>query len=224
MSCGVLVMATILMKLSEDRAANQYDRWISFLTLTQDRVIRKYIVEHLFPRRGRILDVGCGTGQLLLEAGRRGLQGQGVDNNKEMLAIAEKRAKKHNLGKWIQFQHGDATRLEFEDNSFDLVLSTLMISELQPAEISEFLSEVSRVSAADAQVAIGGEGSPRNRLLATFFGLIRRISFGIVARASHIESHPHHDIPRAMKAAGLVPKYRVSFLGGLLELTVAEVK
>jgi len=217
-------MATILMKLSEDRAASQYDRWISFLTLAQDRVLRRYIIEHLLPRRGRILDVGCGTGKLLLEAGRRGLPGHGVDSNKEMLAIAEKRVKKHNLGKWVQFQQGDATKLEFKDESFDLVLSTLMISELQPAEIADFLSEVLRVSAPNAQIAIGGEGIPRNRLLAAIFGLIRRLSFGIVTRTSTVKLHPHHDIPRAMKAAGLSPRYRVSFLGGLLELTVAEVK
>ena len=216
-------MATILMKLSEDRAVSQYDRWISLLTLAQDHVLRTYVVENLLPRRGKILDVGCGTGKLLIETGRRGLRGIGVDANKEMLAIAEKRSKKHNLGKWVEFQHGDATRLEFEDNTFDLVSSTLMISELQPAEIAKFMSEVSRVSKSKAKVVIGGEGIPKNRLLAMIFGFIRQLSFSIVARTSHVKSHPHHNIPRAMISAGLSPKYRVTFLGGLLELNVAEV-
>ncbi|MGD9380907.1 MAG: methyltransferase domain-containing protein [Candidatus Thorarchaeota archaeon] len=217
-------MATILMKLSEDRAVSQYDRWISLLTFAQDQVLRAYIIKHLLPQKGKILDVGCGTGKLLIEAGRRGLKGIGVDTNTEMLAIAEKRSKKHNLGKWVEFHHGDATKLEFEDRTFDLVSSTLMISELQSSEIAEFISEASRVSVPNAQVVIGGEGVPKNRLMALFFGLIRRLSFNIVARTSQVKSHPHHDIPRAMKAAGLSPQYRVKFLGGLLELTVAEVK
>lgn len=212
------------MKLSEDRAASQYDRWISFLTLAQDRLLRNYIVENLLPRKGKILDVGCGTGKLLIEAGRRGVQGIGVDANKEMLAIAEERSKKRNLGRWVRFQTGDATRLEFEDNSFQLVSSTLMVSELQQLEISKFMSEVARVSMPNALIAIGGESVPRNRLLAKIFNLIRRLSFSIVSRTSQVKSHPYHDIPHAMRAAGLYPKYRVSFLGGLLELNVAEVK
>ncbi|MFW9845894.1 MAG: class I SAM-dependent methyltransferase [Candidatus Thorarchaeota archaeon] len=217
-------MATILMKLSEDKAASQYDRWISFLTFAQDRLLRAYIIKHLLPRKGKILDVGCGTGKLLIEAGRRGVRGIGVDANKEMLMVAEKRLKKHNLGKWVSFQYGNATRLEFEDNSFQLVSSTLMISELQPTEITKFMSEISRVSMPNALIAIGGEGVPRNSVVAKIISLIRRLSFGIVSRTTQVKSHPHHDIPHAMRVAGLTPKYRVSFLGGLLELNVAEVK
>ncbi|MFX1369887.1 MAG: class I SAM-dependent methyltransferase [Promethearchaeota archaeon] len=217
-------MATILMKLSEDRAVSQYDRWISLLTLAQDRVLRAYIVENYLPNRGRILDVGCGTGKLLVEAGRRGFRGIGIDANKDMLAIADARSKKHNLSKRLEFQHGDATQLNFENETFTLVLSTLMISELQSAELAKFLSEASRVSMPNALIVIGGEGVPRNRFVSFFFGLIRRISFSIVSRVSHVKPHPCHDIPQAMRSAGLSPMHRVSFLGGLLELVIAEAK
>ncbi len=215
-------MATILMKLSEERAATQYDRWISLLTFRQDTTLRNYIIDYLLPRKGTLLDVGCGTGKLLIEAGRRGVRGIGVDTNKEMLQIAEERVKKHNLVKRIDFKYGDATSLEFDDRAFDVVVSTLMVSELHPKQLKSFLNEAARVVVPGGQVVIGGEGIPQSRLIGRFFGLIRSFSFRLVSRLSDIDSHPLHNIPAAMRSAGLNPKYRVSLMGGLFELYVAE--
>ena len=96
-------VATILMKLSEGQASHQYDRWIGILTLWQNRVMREYIIKELLPRNARVLDIGCGTGELLIEAGRRGVKGLGVDANEAMLTIAQnisvrKRARKETWG------------------------------------------------------------------------------------------------------------------------------
>ena len=49
------------------------------------------LVELLSPRRGeRILDIGCGTGQLTAEIARSGAQVVGLDNSPDMLAEARK--------------------------------------------------------------------------------------------------------------------------------------
>jgi ubiquinone/menaquinone biosynthesis C-methylase UbiE len=215
-------MATILMKLSEDRAASQYDRWISLLTLKQDTPLRNYIIDHLLPSKGTLLDVGCGTGKLLIEAGRRGIRGIGVDTNREMLQLAEEQVKKHNLSRRIELKHGDATLLEFDDGTFDVVVSTLMVSELHPEQLKTFLTEAARVVVSGGQVAVGGEGTPRSKLMRPLFELIRYLSFRLVSRLSEVESHPQYNIPAAMKSVGLNPKYRVSLMGGLFELFVAE--
>ncbi|MFW9803424.1 MAG: class I SAM-dependent methyltransferase [Candidatus Thorarchaeota archaeon] len=215
-------MATILMKLSEDRAATQYDRWISLLTFKQDSALRNYIVDNLLPRKGKLLDIGCGTGKLLIEAGRRGIRGIGVDTNKEMLQIAEEHVKKHNLTRRIDVRYGDATALDFDDGVFDVVVSTLMVSELQPKQLKAFLNEAARVVVRGGQVVVGGEGIPQSRLIAPFFGLIRRLSFRLVSRLSNVVSHTHHNIPASMRSAGLSPRYRVTLMGGLYELFVAE--
>ncbi|MHA2602229.1 MAG: class I SAM-dependent methyltransferase [Candidatus Thorarchaeota archaeon SMTZ1-83] len=214
-------MATILMKLSEERAAAQYDRWISLLTFRQDAVLRKYVIDHLLPQKGTMLDVGCGTGKLLVEAGRRGIHGIGVDNNRQMLQVAKERVKKHNLSRRIDFEYGDATSLEFDDGAFDIMVSTLMVSELHPEQLEAFLRESARVVSPGGSVVIGGEGSPRNRLVGPFFDIIRRLSFKLVS--SDVGPHPHYNIPRIMRSVGLNPKYRVSLMGGLFQLFVAEV-
>ncbi|MFX1602038.1 MAG: class I SAM-dependent methyltransferase [Promethearchaeota archaeon] len=217
-------MATILMRLSEERATKQYDRWISLLTLGQDRRLRSYIVNEVLPRRGSVLDLGCGTGTLLIEAGRRGLRGVGIDMNERMLDVARERSRNHNLGRRIDFQHGDVTELKLHDDSFDLVVSTLVASELQSDNLARFLSEARRVAVTGGRIAIGTEGLPAGRTIGGFFSLIRGLSYRIAAKLSQLKPHPVHEIIRAMKAAGITPKYRVRFLGGLLELYVAEVR
>jgi ubiquinone/menaquinone biosynthesis C-methylase UbiE len=215
-------MVTILMKLSEDRAATQYDRWISLLTFRQDTTLRSYIIDHLLPRKGTLLDVGCGTGKLLIEAGRRGMRGTGVDANKEMLQIAEGRVKKHNLARRIDLKYGDATSLEFDDAGFDVIVSTLMVSELDSKQLAAFMLEAARVVVPGGKVVVGTEGLPKSRLVKPLFELVRSLSFKLVSRFSDVKSHPHYNIPAAMRSAGLKPKFRVSVMGGLYELFVSE--
>ncbi|WP_331374829.1 methyltransferase domain-containing protein [Sinorhizobium chiapasense] len=68
----------------------------------------------------KVLDVGCGTGVLAREALRRvGEEGQvvGLDLNQEMLAVAARTEPR------IEWRHGDAASLPFEDASFDIVVS-----------------------------------------------------------------------------------------------------
>src|SRR5262245_14952270 len=68
----------------------------------------------------RVLDIACGTGVLAREAATRaGPTGRvtGLDLNEGMLAVAQR------LGPQIAWRHGDATKLAFEDGSFDAVLS-----------------------------------------------------------------------------------------------------
>jgi SAM-dependent methyltransferase len=49
-------------------------------------------VEEYCPRPGRLLDLGCGTGRLLVPFARRGYRVLGVDLSAEMLAVARMKA------------------------------------------------------------------------------------------------------------------------------------
>jgi SAM-dependent methyltransferase len=49
-------------------------------------------VEEYCPRPGRLLDLGCGTGRLLVPFARRGYRLLGVDLSAEMLAVARQKA------------------------------------------------------------------------------------------------------------------------------------
>src|SRR4029077_9837268 len=90
----------------------------------------------------RILDIGSGPGFLAEAlAERTGPTGQvvGVDISDQMIA----RASSRNSRAWLIYQKADATSLPFDDDSFDVVVST-QVAEYVP-NIGAFCSEVARV-------------------------------------------------------------------------------
>jgi len=84
--------------------------------------------ERFFRRLGiapgtRLLDVGCGAGQLALIAARAGAQVTGCDISTNWLQKARARAAAERLE--ITFEEGDAERLPYEDAQFDAVISLI---------------------------------------------------------------------------------------------------
>ena len=79
----------------------------------------------------QVLDVGCGTGTLALEVARRaGRAGRvvGVDPSTEQIARARSKATRRNVP--VEFQIGVIEHLPFPDQTFDVVLSSLMMHHL----------------------------------------------------------------------------------------------
>jgi ubiquinone/menaquinone biosynthesis C-methylase UbiE len=93
-----------------------------------------------------VLDVGCGTGTLALIAKKRvGTTGRvcGIDPATQQIARARSKAARRGLP--IDFQIGVIERLAFPDQSFDAVLSTLMMHHLPDDLKRQGLSEIARV-------------------------------------------------------------------------------
>ena len=93
-----------------------------------------------------VLDVGCGTGTLTLEAcARVGSTGRvsGIDPGPKQIARARQKAARRGLP--IDFQVGVIERLPFPAKSFDAVLSTLMMHVLPDDLKRQGLSEIARV-------------------------------------------------------------------------------
>ena len=70
--------------------------------------------------RGRVLDVGCGTGEHALMAAGLGLETVGVDTAAAAIAIAERKARER--GFQVRFQVGNALDLPSLGEPFDTVL------------------------------------------------------------------------------------------------------
>jgi SAM-dependent methyltransferase len=76
-----------------------------------------FVAEHC-PQPGRLLDLGCGTGRLLIPFARRGYWVLGVDLSEEMLKVA--RAKAAAEGVAVQVLKGNLVELDaLTDQSFD---------------------------------------------------------------------------------------------------------
>ena len=107
-----------------------------------------------------VLDVGCGTGTLAIAAKKRvGATGAvyGIDASTEMLARAEKKARR--AGAKVIFQNGLAEALPFAEAQFDVVLSTVMLHHLPRKARLKCANEIRRVLKRDGRVlAVDFEG------------------------------------------------------------------
>ena len=94
----------------------------------------------------KVLDVGCGTGTLAIEVarsvGKAGLV-VGIDPSTQQIAWASSKAARRNLP--VQFQIGVIEQLPFPDQTFDVVLSSLMMHHLPAPLKRQGLAEISRV-------------------------------------------------------------------------------
>lgn len=72
----------------------------------------------------RVLDVGCGTGNVAITAARRGARVTGLDIVPAMLTEAQKNATIAEVED-VVWQEGTATDLPFEDDAFDVTLSSV---------------------------------------------------------------------------------------------------
>ena len=75
----------------------------------------------------RALDVGCGAGFLTLLLLELGCMVTGVDFSKEMLEQAQKNIREKGFDCGFELLQMDAQKLEFEDESFDFVISRNVI-------------------------------------------------------------------------------------------------
>lgn len=115
----------------------------------QMRLLRKIVIDRTLTmvRNGTAADIGCGSGHLVIELARQapGLHLTGVDLADQMLEQASVNTRKAGLAERVDFRKGDAAHLPFEDESLDLVLSTLSLHHWgQPVAVMDEIARVLR--------------------------------------------------------------------------------
>jgi SAM-dependent methyltransferase len=104
----------------------------------------RQILAFLSPIEGRrVLDVGTGTGRAAIALAKAGAVATGIDASREMLAVAERRAREEHAE--VAFAVGDAHRIEFPDRSFDAVVCLRVLMHTPDWKAS--LRELCRVAA-----------------------------------------------------------------------------
>lgn len=128
-------------------------------------------------RRGRVLDVGSGTGRLLVALGSQAnveLELFGVDVSGEMVRMALESARSSCLKTIPAIQIASAARLPYADGSFDLVVSSSSL-HLWSDPVS-VLNEIRRVMKKGGVCLIrDGRRLPDNFIWRAFFWLSSRM-------------------------------------------------
>jgi ubiquinone/menaquinone biosynthesis C-methylase UbiE len=175
-----------------------YDRLVAWTV--RDARMKASLLMHASVAPGeRVLDVGCGTGTLLLKLASHVHEARlaGVDADPEMLRQAETKAAAAGIVMDLTPAWADA--LPFGDGAFDVVLSSLFFHHLQPSDKRQSLREIWRILRPGGRMLIADFGRP-----ASWFG---RVSFQLIRLLdgySNTRDHAQGRLPEFMAEAGFV--------------------
>ena len=145
--------------------ASYYDLLAALMTFGRERELRDRLAALVDVAPGEsVLDVGCGTGSLALAAKRRvGPTGMvtGIDASREMIERARRKAT--NKGDGIHFEVARVESLPFPNESFDAVLSTLMMHHLPRPTRERCVSEMRRVLRQGGRLLVVDFEKPSNK-------------------------------------------------------------
>lgn len=133
-----------------------YDPFTRLLGVTR---LHRRLVEAAELRPGhRVLEIGCGTGNLALLAKKRQPEAVvvGLDPDFAALAQARRKARRRHLD--VQWDSGSAAELPYPDGSVDRVLSSLMLHHVPAGEKVQALREARRVLTDDGELHLADFG------------------------------------------------------------------
>lgn len=154
-----------------------------WLTRFYDPIMQWTMREHTFKRQliwqadikaGQpVLDLGCGTATLtiMLKGIHPEAQVVGLDGDEKALSIAKRKIAKNGLG--IEFKKGLSFDLDFTDQSFDVVVSSLLFHHLNREDKLRTLREVFRILKPAGELHIADWGRPQNFLMRGAFLVVQ---------------------------------------------------
>jgi ubiquinone/menaquinone biosynthesis C-methylase UbiE len=194
---------TYLPAMGHDRLLPLYDPLQRLLGMGS---VHRQLVDqaHIQPDQ-KVLEIGCGTGNLaiLIKRFHPDAEVFGINPDSKALARAQRKAGREALS--VQLDRGFAEELPYPDATFDRVLSALMFHHLRPEEQVQSLDEARRVL------------KPGGSLHLVDFGGAKMRSDGFPARLHHRSERLRNNfgdrIPTLMREAGFADPTEVASRG-----------
>jgi ubiquinone/menaquinone biosynthesis C-methylase UbiE len=142
----------------------------------------------------RVLDIGCGTGAQLRLYQDRGSLVYGIDLAQPMLKMA-----KTKLGNQACLTNGNALRVPFPNQVFDLVMSSLFLHQLHPDLRTAVLNEMLRVLQPGGQLLLVDFHAPEKRSLSG------NLTHGFISMIELFAGWEHFSNSRDFLAQGGIP-------------------
>jgi len=138
-----------------DDVANRYDFLNDLLSLGRTKAWRRVVTSIIAPKPGmKILDIAAGTGSSSRPLVDKGAEVTALDFSQGMIEQGRKQNKN------IKFVQGDALKLPFEENSFDVTTISFGLRNTSSTEIA--LKEALRVTKDSGRIVVAEFSHPVN--------------------------------------------------------------
>lgn len=163
----------VWMKILETQP-RRYDLGISMLSLGASERTKNRLVADNVRAGNRVLEIGCGTGTMAIEAALAGARVLAFDISPPMLDVAKEKVETAGVSELVELvEMGISGMDKLADGEFDLVMSTLVFSELSGDERIYALRHAHRVLHDGGRLAVADEALPRNPWKRLLFRALR---------------------------------------------------
>lgn len=202
----------------------EYDSRISSLTAGKLEDIYNRILSHV-KEGDNVLELGCGPGTLAIHCAKKGAKVVAIDISEEMITFAKEKSQKEGIADNIKFITGDFTQLDLllTDIKFDIVISTLALSELRHLEQQIVFNQCWEILNANGKIAFADEVKPKGWGYSRLIYLLKRLFYAMVTywKTKKTTSAINHFSER-VERTGYKILHTKRFVGDTFELIIAK--
>ncbi len=216
-----------------DSVADKYDLMNDLMSGGLHRVWKRQFVSMLHPSSNKsLLDVAGGTGDISFRYRKKASNKADIticDINKEMLEVGKRRALDRGYIDSFKWVHGDAQKLKFKDNSFDIY--TISFGLRNVPKIDDALEEAYRVLKPGGQFFCMEFSKVKNPILDKIY---KTYSFKVIPKigkhvaydedsyqylVESIQQFPNQEnLAKRMKKAGFECVKHINLSGGIVAI------
>jgi len=217
------VFSYVFMKILEGRPRS-YDRDMDRASLGRVKQMKENVAAEV-PEGARVLEIGCGTGELAAMCIARGATVDGFDMSPAMVDVARKRIEEEGLsGKLSIEQMGVDGMDRYPDAAYDAVVSTLVFSELSDDERRFALKNARRVLRTGGICVIADEVLPRTTGKRALYSVVRAPALAASYLVSRAVTRPVKDLSGEMAAAGFSIRKEIRSHGDAFALVLGALE
>ena len=212
----------IFMKLLESRPRS-YDRLMNKASRGRVLSAKRTVAAELIAT-DRVLDIGCGTGELAVMLATQGARVDGFDINPKMIKIARARILTENLESDLTVRHMGVDGMDGVATSiYDGVVSTLVFSELSDDERRFAYKHAVRVLKPNGLIVIADEVVPRKTINKLFHTIIRVPMLFATYLVSRTTTRPLSNLSEELAAAGFTIEKEIRSHGDSFAIVVGRL-